>query len=307
MEVIREKIAVKGAPDQEVTLKLTRHGPVIYEDAAKRRAFAIRSVWSEPGASAYFTSIACINAKSPQEYADALRGWVAPSLNHVYADSDGNTAWFVAGRAPVRPNWDGLLPVPGDGRYEWSGFTRFEDLPREVNPAKGYFATANEMNIPPGHPALGKKLGFEWAEWSRTRRIHEVLDTQPKHTIEQSMQLQADDLSIPARRMGKIVASMQGTGDIARALDLLRGWDHHLARDSAAAALWEVSVGEAPAAGAVRCARTGRRGTRAPRARRYPSRCSTCSKTSVCPTGMRSSRARSAPRWPTAASAWATM
>jgi penicillin amidase len=240
MKVIREKIPVKGAPDQEVTLRLTRHGPVIYKDAAKHRAFAIRSVWSEPGASAYFTSISCISAKSPQDYAEALRGWVAPSLNHVYADSDGNTAWFVAGRAPVRPNWDGLLPVPGDGRYEWAGFTRFEELPQEVNPAKGYFATANEMNIPDGHPVLGKELGFEWAEWSRTRRIHEVLDTQPKHTLEQSMQLQADDFSIPAHRLNKLIAGMQGTGDAARALDLLRGWDFHLSRDSAAAALSEV-------------------------------------------------------------------
>jgi len=240
MTVIREKIAVKGAPDQEVVLKFTRHGPVIYEDANKHRAFAVRSVWAEPGASAYFSSIACLHAKTPQEYANALRGWVAPSLNHVYADSDGNIAWFVAGRAPIRPNWDGLLPVPGDGRYEWAGFTRFEDLPSEINPAKGYFATANEMNIPNGHPARERKLGFEWAEWSRTRRIHEVLDTQPKHTPEQSMQLQTDDLSIPARRLSKIVAGLQGTGDVARALELLRGWDHRLARDSAAAALSEV-------------------------------------------------------------------
>jgi len=241
MQIIREKIAVKGVPDQEVVLKFTRHGPVIYEDAAKRRAFAVRSVWSEPGASAYFSSIACLSAKSPEEYAQALRGWVAPSLNHVYADTDGNIAWFVAGRAPIRPNWDGLLPVPGDGRYEWTGFHSFDQLPRSINPAKGYFATANEMNIPAGHPALEHKLGFEWAEWSRTRRIHEVLDAQPKHTIEQSMQLQADVLSVPARRLGRLIVSMSaGAGDIGRALDLLRSWDHRLSRDSAAAALSEV-------------------------------------------------------------------
>jgi penicillin amidase len=206
MKVLTEKIPVRGTPDQEVTLKLTRHGPVIFEDARKHRAFAIRSVWSEPGASAYFTSIACINAKSPAEYAHTLRGWVAPSLNHVYADSDGNTAWFVAGRAPVRPNWDGLLPVPGDGHYEWSGFSSFEELPQEINPVKGYFATANEMNIPDGHPVFAKQLGFEWAEWARTRRIHEVLDTQPKHTLEQSMQLQA--MIFPSLRAGSTRSSL---------------------------------------------------------------------------------------------------
>jgi len=240
MRSVRETIAVKGAADQEVALKFTRHGPVVYEDAAKHRAFAVRSVWSEPGASAYFTSIACLDVGSPAEYAKALRNWATPSLNHVYADRDGNIAWFVVGRAPIRPNWDGLLPVPGDGRYEWAGFHPFEDLPSAVNPPRGYVATANEMNMPPDYPYRERRLGFEWSEWSRTRRIHEVLDAQPQHTLQQSMQLQTDDLSIPARRLGAVIAAVQGSGDDAIGLDLLRRWDHHLAADSAAAALFEV-------------------------------------------------------------------
>ena len=240
MTVIRETIAVKGAPDQDVVLKFTRHGPVISENAEKHRAFALRSVWFEPGASAYFTSIACLDVGSPAEYAKALKGWATPSVNHVYADRDGNIAWFAVGRSPIRPNWDGLLPVPGDGRYEWAGFHPFENLPSAVNPPRGFVATANEMNMPADYPYRERRLGFEWAEWSRTGRIHEVLDAQPKHTLQQSMQLQTDDLSIPARRLGAIIAGMQGTGDTAVGLDLLRGWDFHLGRESAPAALSEV-------------------------------------------------------------------
>jgi penicillin amidase len=240
MRVVRETIPVKDAPDQEVVLKFTRHGPVVYEDAAKHRAFALRSVWFEPGSSAYFTSIACLDVGSPADYAKALRGWSTPSVNHVYADRDGNIAWYAVGRSPIRPNWDGLLPVPGDGRYEWAGFYPFDELPSTVNPARGFVATANEMNMPADYAYRDRKLGFEWAEWSRTRRIHEVLDGQPKHTVQQSMQLQTDDLSIPARRLGAVIADMQATGDAAVGLDLLRGWDFHLSRNSAAAALSEV-------------------------------------------------------------------
>ena len=45
-----------------------------------------------------------------------------PGLNFVWADREGNIGWQVAGIAPVRKNWSGLVPVPGDGRYEWSGY-----------------------------------------------------------------------------------------------------------------------------------------------------------------------------------------
>jgi penicillin amidase len=240
MRVVEERIVVRGHPDQAVTLKFTRHGPVICEDVEGRKAYAVRSVWFEPGASAYLTSLAYMQATSLAEYEKALEGWATPSVNHVYADTEGNIAWYAAGRAPVRPNWDGLLPVPGDGRYEWRGFHAFSELPRSVNPEKGFFATANEMNLPDGYPYTEKKLGFEWAERSRTTRIHEVLAAQEKHSLADSMALQTDDFSIPARRLKALLAPLSGEGDTADALAMLAEWDGRLSRDSAAAALFEL-------------------------------------------------------------------
>ncbi len=229
---VAETIAVRGHADQTVTLRFTRHGPIVHETATQ--AFAVRSVWSEPGASAYFASLAYLGATSVEEFGAALAHWSTPSVNQVYADITGRIAWFAAGKSPIRPNWDGLLPVPGDGRYEWAGFTAGADLPRSIDPARGYVATANEMNLPEGYPAE-HQLGYEWAEWSRSRRIFDVLDSQPRHSLADSTALQTDDFSVPAQRLGRLIAGLPGP-----AASLLRGWNFHLARESAAAALQEV-------------------------------------------------------------------
>ena len=240
MVLVADSIAVRGAAAQTVTLKFTRHGPVIFEDATAHRAYAVRSVWSSAGAAAYFSSIAYMEAGSLAEYERSLAGWVAPSVNHVYADRDGNIAWYAAGRAPIRPNWDGLLPVPGDGRYEWNGFVPFAELPRAINPARGFVATANEMNLPDEYPYRLNKLGFEWAERSRTTRIHAVLDGQDAHTLAASQALQTDAFSIPAQRLLALLRPMLATGDAAIGQALLTGWNLHLTRESAGAALFEL-------------------------------------------------------------------
>ncbi len=233
MTEITETIVVRGCDDQAVSLLFTRHGPVVHSQGAT--AFAIRTVWTEPGSAAYFASLAYLDVRTPEAFGEALSFWSSPSVNQVYADVTGQIAWFAAGSSPVRTNWDGLLPVPGDGRYEWQGFHGFDELPRAIDPARGFFATANEMNLPAGFPAERVKLGFEWAEHSRSARIHAVLDGQDKHSLAQSMALQTDDFSIPAQRLGALIAALPG-----QATDLLRSWDFHLSRGSAAAALQEV-------------------------------------------------------------------
>lgn len=237
MTVTQETIPVRGGPAETVTLKFTRHGPVVHEVPGRHRAYAVRSVWSEPGTSAYMGRLAYMTAGSVAEFGEAMRHWHAPTVNQICADRDGAIGWFAAGYAPVRPNWDGLLPVPGDGRYEWAGFQPAEALPRVVNPARGFFATANEMNLPADYPAAERKLGFEWAERSRSTRIHAVLDGQPRHSVADSMALQCDVFSIPAQRVMPLLAPLTQP---VEPLALLRGWDCQVRADSAAAALFEV-------------------------------------------------------------------
>jgi penicillin amidase len=241
MQVVRESIEVKGGAAREVELRFTRHGPVLAVDAAKHRAFAMRTVWNEPGLAGYFGSSRLLMAKNWNDFKVAANAWGAPPLNIVYADVQGNVGWAASGRAPKRKNWDGLLPVPGDGRYEWAGFHGPEVLPSLLNPAQGYFATANEMNLPVGFPNEQNKIAFEWTDRSRIDRINELLGAKTKMTLADSMAIQTDAVSPQSRRAVALLASLSSPdAALTQALKLLEAWDHEEGTGSAAAAIYEV-------------------------------------------------------------------
>ncbi len=239
--VLHETVKVRGADARPVELTFTRHGPVIYVDADRHRAYAVRSAWLQPGMSPYFGSVGYVRARSFAQFKRAMLNWGAPTENQVYADTRGNIGWVPGGLAPIRPNWDGLLPVPGDGRYEWAGFWRGDQLPSAYNPKSGYFTSSNEMNLPADYPYRERKLGFEWTNGSRHARIDEVLARLDSVSLEDSMRLQNDMVSIPARRLMALLMPLSSSdAGTQAALDLFKGWGATMLADSPQAALHEV-------------------------------------------------------------------
>lgn len=236
MRRVTETIAVRGGDPVEVELLFTRHGPVIRQDPARHTAFAVRAAWLEEGMAPYLGSMDYMRAGNWDEFAAAMNRWGAPPENQVYADPSGRIAWQAGGLTPVRPNWDGTLPVPGDGRYEWAGFHDADQLPGAVDPPEGFLATANEMNLPPDYPA-DRHITYDWYAPHRKHRLDEVLATTTDATPESMVALQNDVLSVPARR---IVARLRELSLDTDGLALLTDWDAVLAPDSAAAALFEV-------------------------------------------------------------------
>jgi penicillin amidase len=241
MQLVRESIEVKGGAAREVELRFTQHGPVLGLDAAKHRAFAMRTVWNEPGLAGYFGSSRLLMAKNWNDFKVAANAWGAPPLNLVYADVQGNIGWAASGRVPKRKNWDGLMPVPGDGRYEWAGFYGKDVLPSLFNPAQGYFGTANEMNLPAGYPSEQNKIAFEWNDRSRIDRINELLGAKTKMTLADSMAIQTDVVSTQSRRAVALLASLSSQdAALLQALALLKAWNHEESTGSVAAAIYEV-------------------------------------------------------------------
>jgi penicillin amidase len=249
MKVIAETIKVRGANPVVAQLKFTRHGPVLWEDGT--RALALRWVGSEPGTAGYLGSLALDRARNWQEFEKAMPRWKVPSENIVYADRDGNIGEHSTGLAPLRRNWTGLLPVPGNGNYEWSGFIANAELPHSYNPPAGFLATANHKMIPGGYPYA---VGFEWAPPARYLRIKEVLEAARrsgrKLGVDDMEALQADVVSLLARELQGLLrqaidAAPEAVAQPARsAARALLDWDCALRADSPQAALYELWAAE---------------------------------------------------------------
>ncbi|WP_333829186.1 penicillin acylase family protein [Pararhodobacter sp.] len=243
MTVVEERFRVRGCPDQVGELHFTHLGPVLHRDPGNQRAYALRTVWSDPGAAPYMASLSVMRAQNHDDYREALRGWGTPSINHVYADTSGSIAWQAVGATPLRHNWNGLVPVPGDGRYEWAGYRSLEELPASVNPESGFVATANEMNLPQGWNHDTPGIGYEWIDHSRAGRIKAVLGAGEKLGLQDCCALQNDLHSRTAARGCAVLARLALTSPQARAAQAhLAGWDHVLAPGSSPAALHEVWV-----------------------------------------------------------------
>ncbi|HEX8443665.1 MAG TPA: penicillin acylase family protein [Allosphingosinicella sp.] len=236
-EKIDVSIPVKGKAPTIATLRYAVQGPVISHDPAKRRATALAAVELQPGASGAFAMIAINLARDWASLRDAFRFHPSPTNFH-YADVEGNHGWQVIGFIPVRRRGEGLLPVPGDGRYDWTGMRDFRALPSEYNPAKGWFASANQNNLPAGWPRE-RIPAFSFREPYRYNRIVDVLSAQRKHSLADSVALQHDTLSTPARQLIALLP-MRGSQGAQPAIAMLRGWDARIEAGSAPAALFEL-------------------------------------------------------------------
>ncbi len=239
MRVVTETIEIKGAAPQTRELLFTRHGPVIRVEG--NRAFALRTVWSEPGTNAYFGSIDYMDAKDWQGFRASMARWRAPAENLVFASTSGDIGWIAAGLTPRRTASDGLMPVPGDGRYEWDGFLAPDELPIVHNPASGWLASANEMNLPAGYPINERRVGFEWNNPSRSNRLKMVLSANDHFSLTDAMALQTDPYSTEACRLKALLDAIGPVSnpDAAVGLALIKDWDCRLTIDSPAAALYE--------------------------------------------------------------------
>jgi penicillin amidase len=237
MNVIKETIKVKDQEDVIVELLYTRHGPVTYVDPVHNVAYAVRCAWLEPGGSPYLASLRMDQAKTWEEFREACNYSHIPGENMIWADPKGNIGWQSVGIAPLRRNFSGMVPVPGDGRYEWDGYLPIIEKPNTLNPSQGYFATANQ-SVTPADYEHWDAIGFSWADPYRGDRVEQVLSAGKKLNMEDMKALQVDYHSIPASQLVPLLSELPLEGKAAEARDRLSGWDFNLEANSIEAAIY---------------------------------------------------------------------
>jgi penicillin G amidase len=240
MRVITETIVVKGSAPEMITLEFSRHGPIFYKDLIHRRAYALRSSLMEQGTAEYIGGLRMDQAKSATDClvnADFMR---SPPTNLVCASADGNIAFRVSAAAPKRRGWNGRLPVPGTGAYEWEGL-RSEDLPRELNPERGWIATANNNIHPPGFkdPLFYNGRAPYWRHERIVQMIENGKKASKKFTVEDMRVMLRDSFKAEAAQLKPwFTGWISRTPDVEWARATLASWDHVMRKDSAAAAIY---------------------------------------------------------------------
>jgi len=250
--VIPETIAVKGSAPLRVDVRITRHGPLV-SDAINANNAASREPGPKPPPleplAFRWTALDRVDdtvasflrmneARNWTQFTAALRDFVTPSQNFVYADVDGHIGYYAPGRIPIRASGDGTVPAVGwSGAAEWTGWIPFEELPHLYDPPDHFIVTANHRPAPPAYPYV---LGFEWPEPYRAQRVLDLLRGKARLTPDDFARMQADTISLHAKALLPILLTRthpETTAD-QQATELLRQWNGDSTGDSAAAAIF---------------------------------------------------------------------
>jgi penicillin amidase len=228
-EVVREEITVKGRSDPEtVDVTITHHGPIVNSVLGTDGEQPLALSWtglqypciSEAG---YRTVL----AQSAGEVAEATELHAVPPLNMLYADSEGNIGYQLAGQVPIRRGGCPDLPRPGwTGEFEWEGTIPYDELPRIANPPEGFIVTANNRIVGDDYP---HHITSEWMTGYRAQRIEEMLAERERHSLRDFERMQHDFYSFPGvetvHRLSRLhPRSQRGV----RAIERLKSWDGHL-------------------------------------------------------------------------------
>ncbi len=248
----QELIKVRGKPDVMITVRSTRHGPVLSDTALVGAIDDRQNAFGDPAKPAYViamrwtgldadtdivgTTLRMNSAGSVDEFIRAGANWVAPMQNMAVADDAGHIALVSPGRVPLRRADNdllGLAPAPGwDARYDWDGFLPAAELPQQRDPERGFIANANQKITPPDYPHL---ITHHWALPFRHQRIEQLIEASPKHSLADLRRMQGDVKSLAVvRLLPRLLQATSAHPLAAAAQQQLAAFDGTMATERAA-------------------------------------------------------------------------
>jgi penicillin amidase len=231
-------IPVLGETTQHVKVRWSVHGPVISERGQTTSVWWAGNLPSQD----LDVLLGIDRAGSWQEFRDALRGWLSPTHNFVYADDKGNIGLISAGYYPQVAKGQPWLPMPGTGEYDVTGTIPFDQIPQDYNPPAGIIWSANQRQVTADYPYyIGTASNF-FDPGYRANEIHRVLSTPGKLSAADMQTLQTDTRDyLAAEIVPVLLKSLSGdklSAAEASAASLLRSWDYRMDTNSAAATVW---------------------------------------------------------------------
>ena len=244
-----------GTAQREFTVYRTHHGPIVREVDGKWVALALM----EEPMMALIQSYSRTKAKNLQEYVAVMESHTNSSNNTLFADAEGNVAYFHSNFVPVRDaGFDYDRPVDGsDPATDWQGVHSFEESPNVVNPSSGWVYNTNNWPYSAAGPDSPNRTDYPRymdPGSENFRGVHAImlLESRTDFTLTGLMEAAYDsylpgfeDL-IPGllRAWDGIPATDPLKAELAEQIEMLRAWDLRWGVESVPTSL-AVFMGEA--------------------------------------------------------------
>jgi penicillin amidase len=233
----KETIKVRFGTPREVTVRESRHGPIlppvfnsIDQIAPGGTLAALAATALSRDDTSFEAGLVMIGAQDISALMQGLPLYQAPMQNMVFADTAGHIAFLAPARVPMRSATavaNGLTPA--DGKLQdplWTGFVPFAELPQTIDPPSGKVWTANNKIVPDDYPHL---IAGEWPSPYRAQRIGELLSHGAPYSAGDFVRMQMDNLAPEAALLlPRLLAAPPAGARETDAVKRLTAWDHDM-------------------------------------------------------------------------------
>jgi penicillin G amidase len=230
--VRKEIIKVKGKEDLSFEVKKTRHGYLL-NDAFKnvkdqKNPIALWWVFHQMPSQHLNVFYNVSKAKNVVEMEKAVKPLTSPGLNFMWADTQGNIAWWAAGKLPIRPEHVNpqVILDGASGLDDPLGWYDFAWNPQIVNPASGVLYTANNQ---PDDRGNGLVPGY-YVPSNRAKRIEELIFNDKNDWTEAEVRKVINDIKsstypIQIKEIFKVLDSQKWDENASKIKKALLDWD----------------------------------------------------------------------------------
>ena len=234
-----------GMAERLITVYRTHHGPVVRQNSEGGQWVSV-ALMNKP-IEALTQSYTRTKAKNMKEFKQVMDLHANSSNNTIYADRDGNIAYFHVNYIPRRdPKFDWRRPVNGsDPATAYKGLLSFDESPNLINPATGWLYNSNNWPWSAAGPSSLKQSDFppyvdNGTENARGLHAIKVLENRKDFTLEKLQAAAYDSyLTWFEKPIPSLIKAWDVTTDsdalksqTAEQIALLRKWDLRWGVDS---------------------------------------------------------------------------
>ncbi len=259
-----------GIAEKKFTVYRTHHGPVIREENGKWVSIRLMQLPTKALTQSYLRT----KARSYKEYRQTMELKANSSNNTVFADADGDIAYFHGNFIPRRDtSFDWTKPVDGSNpATEWHGLLSVDETPHLLNPASGWLYNSNNWPWSAAGPSSPKQADYpKYVETGgeSARGLHAIrlLENTRNFTLD-SLIAAAYDSYLPwfekkilelTKAWDELPASDPLKAKLAGQVGVLRAWDLRWSVSSIATSLavfWGQELQRAPTSGFLQALET---------------------------------------------------